>query len=66
MWSEEARVTTKEVLEQMPTAMMKHEDRRFGIFVKEGEKYSVVELETKIKHQYDSLEAMMDNGWVVD
>jgi len=67
MWSEELQNQTREHFETMPMAFMKHfGDLRFGACVLIKGEYVITEHNTNTKHKFDSIEALIQNGWVID
>lgn len=67
MWSDELQKQTREYFEKMPTACMKHfGDLRFGTCVLIEGEYAITEHNTNAKHKFDSIEALIENGWVID
>lgn len=67
MWSDELQKQTREYFEKMPAACVKHfGDLRFGtcMLIKGG--YVITEHNTNAKHQFDSIEALIKDGWALD
>ena len=67
MWTEELQKQTKEHFEKMPAASMKHfGDSRFGLCLLKDGKFVISEYEAKVKHEYESIEAFIKDGWAID
>ncbi len=67
MWSKDLQQTTKEFLEKYKMAPMKN-SKEVGCgfcIVREG-KYYITEREGDGKYEYNSIEALLEDGWAVD
>ena len=67
MWSKELQEQTKEFLEEYKMAAMKHfGDSVYGVCVLKEDKYSITEHESNIVHEFESIEALINDGWAID
>ena len=67
MWSEELQKQTKEHLEKLPAASMKHfGDSRYGLCLFKNEKFVISEFETNEKHEFESIDELIEDGWAID
>jgi len=67
MWSEELQMQTKDHFEKMPFACMKHfGDLRFGVCALIDGKYVITEHTTNVKYKFNSVNALIEDGWAID
>ena len=69
MWTKELQQQTRELFEKMNGAFMKHYgDSRFGVCVLVDGKYRIMDRvpESNDIWEYDSVDEMIADGWVVD
>lgn len=67
MWSDELQKQTREYFKKMPASSVKHfNDLCFGTCMLIKGEYVITEHNTNAKHKFDSIEALIQNGWVID
>jgi len=67
MWTEELQKQTREFFETLPIAAMKHfGDMRFGFCMLKDGKYIITDRESVDRWEYDSVDALIDDGWAID
>lgn len=67
MWSDELQQQTKEYFEKMPFALMKYfGDSRFGVCTLIKGEYIITDSDTNIKYKFDSIDALIKEGWAID
>ena len=67
MWSEELQKKTKEYFAEMPIARMKYfGDSRFGTGALKDGKYIIIEDKVDEKHEYNSIDELINDGWAID
>ena len=66
-WSDELIATSREMLELENVTMVKSLDNQYGFAIKQEDgTYSVILRTSKTKSAYDSLNALIKAGWVID
>ena len=67
MYSSELKTLTRNFLEKEPLSMMKNSDGSFGILLRKSmNEFNIVDLDTKKKYHFNSIDEVIINGWVVD
>ena len=67
MWSEDTKNLTRKHLQKFPIAPMKHVDRGCGFLTKNKENQFIISDDsTKEEMTYDTVEELLEAGWVID
>lgn len=67
MWSKKLQKLTKEYLEEMPAASMKHfGDFGYGFCLLMDGKYIIGIYDSDKKYEYETIEALIKDDWAVD
>lgn len=67
MWIEELQQQTREFFETLHMAAMKHfGDMKFGFCMLKDGKYIIIDRESNEKWEYDSVDALIVDGWAID
>ena len=67
MWTEELQQQTRKLFETLPMAAMKHfGDSKYGVCVLDNGKYIITDRESDDTWEYDSIDALIVDGWAID
>ena len=67
MWSKTLQQQTREFLASYQVAAMKHfGDSRYGICIVENGKFIIRDRSSNDVWKYDSIEKLIEDGWVID
>ena len=66
MYSQELQDLTTKMLKELPMAMMKHKDAKYGVLILEDNIYVISDRDNNAKYHFYSVEELLLDGWVVD
>ncbi len=66
MYSEELQEQTRDFFKEMPMALMKNFDGKFGVCILKDKKYIITDRDTKNIYKYLSVEEFIQDKWVID
>ncbi len=66
MWTDELKDLTREMLSEMPMAMMKNIQSMYGVLLLIDNKYVITDRTSNEKYIFDSIDALIEAGWAVD
>ena len=67
MYSIELKTLTRDFLKKTPLSMMKNSDGTFGVLLRKSmNEFNIIDLDTKKKYHFNSIDEVVMKGWVVD